>query len=237
MNMKTFFDTLRPLYGPFANETVLGMEHLLTQGQKQGLSIWHMSHVLGHVRRETGGWMAPIKETVYASHKDKNPSDAEVIRRLDKAYAAGQLKWVKTPYWRNGAFGRGQIQLTHADNYAKFGVKPFSDALKYDVSAMVAVVGMAKGMFTGKKLADYNFPAALDAAPSKNPRRIVNGVDGSDKEVAASTRVYHDALVKAGWGDGIAIKPAPAPDTSTPSTDGWLVSLIKAIIAMFTGAK
>ena len=138
--------------------------------------------------------MFPIKETVMPHHKNKNPSDADVIRRLDRAFAAGKLPWVKSAYWQGGAFGRGQIQITHAANYAKFGVKKYADALALSVSARIAVEGMRDGMFTGRKLADYDFPAAINNPASTNPRRIVNGKDGSDAEVAASHHMFAAAL-------------------------------------------
>jgi hypothetical protein len=158
-----------------------------------------MANVLAQVRRETGGIMAPIKETVQASHRDKNPSDDEVIKRLDRAYAKGQLPWVNAPYWRDGWFGRGQIQLTHKANYARFGISRPDDALVPHISAHVAVRGMRDGLFTGNKLADYNFPEALNAVPAENPRRIVNGKDGSDAEVAQFHRQFARALQAAGW--------------------------------------
>jgi predicted chitinase len=207
MNRDTFFKAIRPAFRSLNVRQVEGMEALLDAGHS--LPLHHMANVLAQVRRETGGHMAPIKETVMPSHKDKNPPDAEVIRRLDRAFAAGKLKWVKTPYWRDGWFGRGQIQLTHKANYAKFGITNPDDAMRPDVSARVAVRGMSEGLFTGKKLADYAFPAALDAPPKQNPRRIVNGQDGSDAEVAGFHRQFAAALEKAGWEPASAAPEAP----------------------------
>lgn len=197
MNRTAFFNAIRPAFGQLSDRQIEGMTHLLDAGES--LPLHHMAHVLAHVRRETGGYMFPIKETVMPHHKDKNPSDATVIARLDKAFKAGKLPWVKTPYWRDGWFGRGQIQLTHKANYAKFGISNPSDAMRPHISAHIAVRGMSYGLFTGRKLADYDFPAALDAPPSKHPRRIVNGVDGSDKEVSRFHREFAAALEAAGW--------------------------------------
>lgn len=199
MNRAAFFNAIRPMFGGKLNEDqVTGISALLDAGA--GLPLHHMANVLAQVRRETGGIMAPIKETVMPWHEDKHPSDKEVIQRLDRAFAAGQLKWVKAPYWRDGWFGRGQIQNTHKANYDKFGIVNPQDALRLDVSARVAVDGMRDGKFTGKKLSDYSFPAALDNPPGTNPRRIVNGPDGSDAEVAGFHRQFAMALTTAGWG-------------------------------------
>ncbi len=212
MNEAAFFAAIRPAFGnKLSQPHVDGMKAILEAAADNGVTDpHHVAHILAHVRRETGGYMSPIKETVMPSHKDKNPSDAEVIRRLDRAFASGKLTWVKKPYWRDGEFGRGQIQLTHASNRAKFGIKNRDDLLKLPVSARVAVVGMRDGLFTGKKLADYTFPAALDAPPKSNPRRIVNGQDGSDAEVAKFHRQFYAALAKAGWGDKLATAPKKA---------------------------
>ena len=220
MNRTTFFAELRSslFKGSLGQPQVNGIEAILDAAE--GLPIHHVANILANVHRETGGYMSPIKETVMPYHKDKNPSDAEVIRRLNNAFAAGKLPGVKTPYWRGGAFGRGGIQLTHDSNYKRFGITNYADALKLPVSARIAVTGMRDGMFTGKKLSDYSFPAALDAPPKLNPRRIVNGEDGSDKEVADHHRAYHRALELAGWG---------AAKTTAPSFLDTIVSFFKRL--------
>lgn len=225
MNETAFFAAIRPAFGnKLSQPHVDGMKAILDAAAENGVTDpHHVAHILAHVRRETGGYMSPIKETVMPSHKDKNPSDAEVIRRLDRAFASGKLTWVKKPYWRDGEFGRGQIQLTHASNRAKFGIKNRDDLLKLPVSARVAVVGMRDGMFTGKKLSDYSFPAALDAPPKRNPRRIVNGQDGSDAEVAKFHRQFYAALVKGGWD----AKPKPAPKKPAQAQKPATVSAVK----------
>lgn len=174
----------------------------------------HAANILAEVHHETATWMFPIKETVMPYHKDKNPSDAEVKRRLDVAWAKGQLPWVKSNYWKDGHFGRGGVQLTHLSNYKKM-----SDLLGIDlvghpeylmdpeVSADVAVRGMLAGSFTGKKLSDYKFPAALDLPPDRNPRRIINGQDGTDDDVAKTHRLFYAVLDKSGY-NGLPVTPA-----------------------------
>lgn len=233
MKRQAFFDAIRPAFGSLNAKQIEGMEALLNAGH--GLPLHHMANVLAQVRRETGGYMFPIKETVMPHHKDKNPNDAEVIRRLDRAFAAGKLKWVKTPYWRDGWFGRGQIQLTHKANYAKFGISNPDDAMRPHISAHVAVAGMRDGLFTGRKLADYNFPTDLDAPPKQNPRRIVNGPDGSDAEVARFHREFAAALQAAGWGARPAQEnPAPKPritDDIPPA--GWVAGIGALLYAVW----
>lgn len=225
MNRTSFYAALRArgnaAFGTsLSQRQVYGMDALLDTGA--GLPLHHMANVLAQVHRETGGRMYPIKETVFASHKDKNPTDAEVIRRLDRAFAAGKLRGVRAPYWRDGWFGRGQIQITHLANYAKFGISDPNDALRLPISARIAVVGMRDGTFTGRKLTDYTFPGALDLPPAQNPRRIVNGPDGSDAEVARHHRAFAAALEAAQWGaQAPTQRSAPRPDpTPAPHQAG-----------------
>ena len=177
MNHAIFFNSVRSsaFNGKLIQPQVDGMEAILAEAKKEGLSAHRTANILAQVKRETGGYMSPIKETVMPYHEDKNPSDAAVKRRLDTAWAAGKLGNVKSPYWRDGWFGRGQIQISHKDNYDKVGQFIGVDlvgnpdlALDLPTSAKIAVVGMKHGLFTGKKLSDYRFPDALDASVSKN---------------------------------------------------------------------
>ena len=196
-----FFDAVRTSVfgGRMTQQQVDGTSALLAAGERYGVTDpHHMANVSAQVFHETGGYMLPIKETVMPSHKDKNPSDATVIGRLDRAFAKGQLSWVKTPYWREGWFGRGPLQITHMRNYEKLGKRIGVDlfknrdmALDKNIGASIAVVGMKEGLFTGKKLADFAFPGALNAPAKSNPRRIVNGVDGTDAKIAG----YHLSLI------------------------------------------
>lgn len=226
MDRKKFFDALRSSPDVFGKslsvENVLGTEAILDAAIKYHVADpEHVAHIMAHVYRETGGYMMPIKETVMPYHKDKNPTDATVINRLDSAFAKGQLKWVKTPYWRKGAFGRGQIQITHHDNYVKLGsaigvdlASDYNKALDLENSAAIAVVGMVRGLFTGKKLSDYKFPDSLNNKPQTHPRRIVNGVDGSDAEVSKSHRAFYKALIGAGY----SLEEAPEEIPTVPVT-------------------
>jgi hypothetical protein len=168
--------------------------------------------------------MSPIKETVYRSSTNKNPSDSVVIKRLNTAWEKGQLSWVKTPYWKDGWFGRGQIQITHKNNYEKMGkkigvnlVSSPSLALEIENSAAIAVLGMRDGEFTGKKLSDYAFPLALDADWQAHPRRIVNGKDGTDANIKKYHLSFYSALIDSGY--KVVQKPTvtAAPPVPTPS--------------------
>ncbi len=206
----------RPFNGRITAGQVQGCEAILDACISMGVTdLRHVSNILAQVHHETGGQMVPVKETVYASSANRNPSDAEVIRRLDTAFAKGHLPWVKTPYWRDGWFGRGGIQLTHQANYRKLGDALGIDlvgnrdlALGLETSARIAVVGMSRGLFTGKKLSDYFNDTKNDPA---NARAIVNG---DVKSVGATILELH--------ADYLAAMKA-APETSVPKQGAPLV--------------
>lgn len=230
MDLAKFFAGLRSrgsgVFGTSISQAqVDGINALLASCARNGVTdVQHVANVLAQVYHETGGHMLGIKETVYASHKDKNPSDAAVIKRLNAAWAKGQLGSVRTPYWRDGWFGRGPIQITHRDNYVKFerilGVpltKNPALALDPKIGADIAVIGMRDGVFRNLRLSQYTFPRDPANPQGTNPRRIVNGNDGTDAKVAG----YHRAFLKALTDAGYSGKPAshstpPAPAKPAP---------------------
>jgi len=87
------------------------------------------------------------------------------------------------------------------------------------VSADIAIRGMRDGMFTGKKLGDYDFPDDLSSPPARHPRRIVNGSDGTDANVSQAHGEFAAALEDAGWA---------APAAAVPDATGWIMIIRKA---------
>lgn len=196
MNREIFFSYLR--------KSKTGFGKSLSQKQVDGLNrlldVWahwyaakyplvYLAACMGQIYRETGGLMWPILET----HNSRHPTTSreQAARKLESAFKAGKLKWVKTRYWLKDESGQigvggGDIQLTHRDNYVRansklldlFGVNCGLD-VDYDrilhpvISAHVAFSGMIHGWFTGKKLEQYMRPAGkLDY---RSARDIVNG--------------------------------------------------------------
>jgi predicted chitinase len=199
--------------GELSQSQVDGCEIIIAASS--GMPISHVAYILATAFHETGRLMQPIKETVSASHTNKNPSDATVVNRLNAAFEKGQLKWVRTPYWdfdESGKswFGRGYVQLTHKSNYIKAASKLGVDmdvnpdlAMVPTVAARVLIRGCDEGWFTGKKLSDY-LPGDYVGA-----RRIVNGTDKAST-IASYAKQFEVALD--------AMKDAPAIVDVKPKT-------------------
>jgi hypothetical protein len=178
MNRPAFFAAIRPAFGGrLQRPQVAGIEGILDAATAAAVTDpHHAAHVLAHVRKETGDHMSPIKETVMPHHKDKNPTDAEVIRRLDAAWAKGQLPWVKTPYWRDGAFGRGPVQITHWRMYEIVGKAIGEDlrgnpdlALDPQVGAKIAVIRNARWVVHRAQAGRLSLPRGAERQAQGSP--------------------------------------------------------------------
>jgi putative chitinase len=91
------------------------------------------------------------------------------------------LHKLQEKYWDSGFYGRGFVQLTHRDNYAKLGKLLNIDlvnnpdlALDRRYAADIIVLGMMQGLFTGVSLRNYISPSHQDYVSA---RKVVNGLD------------------------------------------------------------
>ena len=193
MRHAAFYDALRQsrLFGDkITSPQVAGCEMILKASER--LPIEHRAYLLATALHETARTMQPERETLANT-------DSQAVARLDHAWSKGQLKWVKSPYWRfdgNGKtwLGRGYVQLTHKENYARagkaLGVDLVSNpnlAMLPEIAAQILVRGCSEGWFTGKKLSDY-LPGDY-----RNARRVVNGTDRADM-IAGYARDFEAAL-------------------------------------------
>jgi len=259
MNRANFYASVRQrasgVFGTSLSQAqVEGVEAILDEAERRGTPLFHLAAILSEIYHETGGQMQPVKETVYANSKDRNPSDATVIKRLDAAYAKGQLPWVSKPYWREGWFGRGLIQITHEENYQKLGLTKAS-ALDLKSSVRATFDGMEQGLFTGKKLSDYDYLITRnpDVPGYKyyNSRAIVNGDTAKNGAMIAGYAVaFERALVASGYkATSVADTTArdsvvndfpepPATIEQGPVPSGnWLAGILAAILAIVKGWK
>lgn len=200
MNRAAFYAALRKrdsgLFGTSLTQAqVDGLEVLLTACS--GRPISHVAYLLATAYHETGKTMQPIREAY-------GKTDGDSINRLERAWKAGKLPSVRTPYWRPDAsgkawFGRGYVQLTHRDNYAKASALTGVDLLSHpekamvpQIAAQILVEGCTAGMFTGARLAQY-----LPGDPV-GARRVVNGTDKA-QQIATYAKAFEAALAASGY--------------------------------------
>lgn len=178
-----FFAKWREGFGPMSQTEVEGINALLAEMDGRGWTDrrW-WAYVLATTWHETASTMQPI---------------AEYGKGKGRSYGAPDPVTGQTYY------GRGFVQLTWKDNYAKLGELLGIDLVKHPELAMepgpaaeIMCLGMADGLFTGKSLGDY-FDA--DSNDFINARRIVNGTDKAS--LIAGYHAKALAAVDAGWGD------------------------------------
>lgn len=221
MNRAVFFDAIRPLFGGLSTDQVRGLEILLAS--VDGLPVRHQAYVLATAFHETAATMQPVRETLAKT-------DAEAARRLERAWKAGKMPWVKTPYWRadNGKYwiGRGYVQLTHKVNYERAGkrmgvdlVADPSAAMSPMLAARIIVQGMSEGWFTGVKMSD--------CATYRDMRKVVNGMDRADM-IAGYAAKFETALLEA---ERQAPRPDVEPVEAMPEA-GSQPGLIAAVVTI-----
>ncbi len=212
---ENFFNAIRTSLfgGELSQAQVDGINLLIDEGLSQGITSRRFhAYVLATVFHETGRRMQPVRET-FAD------TDIQAVQRLEAAWRAGKLKWVKTPYWRTDAsgnswFGRGYVQITHKTNYEKLGraigadlVSAPTAALDPAIASQIAWVGMLRGLFTGYDLYEAN-TAATDGSYADD-RKIINGTESASK-VAAYAEQF-DAAFRRAPDMLMADVPPPAP--------------------------
>jgi len=118
--------------------------------------------------------------------------------------------------------GRGFVQLTGYANYEKFN-KLIGESLsahpdlakRPEYAARILIVGLMKGMFTGKKLSDYINATKTDYI---NARATVNGdVKANGAKIAGYAEKFETALEKSPTAAPAIPKPsAPVAEPTKP---------------------
>ena len=113
-------------------------------------------------------------------------------------------------------YGRGFVQLTHQENYAKYSKKLGKDLVgnpdlvkEPRIAAFILVDGMKNGVFTGVKLGDFIGGGKADYTSA---RTIVNGTDRAS--LIAGYATDWEKKVPGLMGGNTNLQP-PTPTTST----------------------
>jgi len=199
---KAFFDSLRTsgLLGSLDQHEVDGINVLLDAADKAKWPMSWTAYLLATAFHETAGTMQPISErggtSYFARMYDITGS------RPQKARELGNVRVGDGVLFR----GRGFVQITGRNNYAKFSplvgcdlVAHPDSALTHSVAATVAVVGMERGMFTGRRIGD-DLPRTGRATRDqfRLSRDVINGRD-REVDIAVEAEHFQDALVAGAW--------------------------------------
>lgn len=190
INRKFFFDQARnTLFGGSLNaKQVKGLTAILDEwdaNYSQNDDRW-LAYMLGTTHHETGRTIQPIEEW----GKGKNlPYGTRLKMAKDKS--GKRIRYSDT---NEIFYGRGFVQLTWYENYAKAGQKLNQDFLNNAAGVMeisnatkILFLGMIEGWFTGAKLSTFFNPTTEDW---KNARKIINGLDKWDLIKDHSLKYY-----------------------------------------------
>ncbi len=140
------------------------------------LNIQQIAYVLATVKHETDNTYTTLREYGRGVGKDYGYPDPET----KKVY-----------------YGRGYVQLTWKSNYAVFGSLLKEDlvndpdlALRPDIAYEILIIGMTKGLFTGRDLNNFINYCKEDYV---NARKIVNGLD--DAQLIADYAIDFEKLL------------------------------------------
>ncbi len=187
INHKIFFDEVRQgLFGRTLTQgQVDGMNVILAEWEDRGLTdLRWLAYMFATVKWETAHTMQPIEE--YGKGE-------------------GHTYGIPDPETGHAYYGRGFVQLTWKENYAKMSkllgvdlVKNPDLALNELIATQILFEGMLKaesgvGDFTHRCLEQYFNDTEEDWV---NARRIINGTDKA-QEVANIAHKFYDALLKA----------------------------------------
>jgi putative chitinase len=193
---KNFFDVVRPHFGG-----------KLTQGQVDGMNaiiagfamygdgdIQKLSYILATAKWETASTMQPIYERGQKTYFNKYEPGTTIGKNLGNTRPGDGYKFR----------GRGLVQITGRDNYARAGkiigvdlVANPDKALEPAIAVRILIEGMLRGWFTAKGLTKYidgiDESDADDLAEYVQARRTVNGQDKATL-IANSAIIFERAL-------------------------------------------
>lgn len=222
------------------------LDLILDEAQARDVPLRQLAYILATPYHEVGSSMQPISENL-------NYSTEAMMKAWPSRFptAASTLGYVRQPqklanFVYGGRMGntgpndgwdyrgRGLPQVTGKEMYAKIGLAIGVDlvanpdlALKPKIAVLIMFVGMLRGLFTGKRLADYITSTTADYI---NARSIINAdVKRNGATIAGYARAFEAALQAGGYagkeaGDETTPEPAnpvsvivPAPAAPQPA--------------------
>lgn len=196
MNRAHFYAAVRSSLfgGSLSQSQVNGMEAVLDEAGKAVIDPRWLAYMLATAFHETGQTMQPIHErggTEYFFRMyDPKGQRPKVAADLGNTQSGDGVRFA----------GRGLVQLTGRRNYTTFSKLVGLDlvanpdaAMQDTIAVKIMFEGMQRGLFTGKKLADYFTPKSSDWVSA---RKIINGLDRAN-DIAGYAKRFYDALQDA----------------------------------------
>ncbi len=178
---KAFFDGVRKVTGA------------LDAGQVEIINM-----LIGRAAHWPGGWLAYALATAW--HESR-------LRPIEEWGHGNGHKYGRKDETGKAPFGRGLVQLTHRPNYETMDkaldlggtlAADYDRALEPDIAVRVLVIGMERGLFTGKSLGSYIEPGPGTHEEFVDARRIINGTDRAEM-IADYADLFRQALIDGGW--------------------------------------
>lgn len=209
MDHAKFFATVRASLfgGRLSTNQVNGMEAILAGWETTSFDPRWLAYMLATAYHETDNTMCAVSENLnysaaglratfgkYFNIEQAAAYSRQPQRIANRAYAnrMGNGDEASGDGWRYR--GRGLVQITGRDNYAKYGIVDDPDmALDPRKAIDILFDGMINGRFTGKKLADYFSAIGSDWIGA---RRIINSTDRA-VDIAGFAKKFAAAIERA----------------------------------------
>lgn len=253
MDKKAFFDNVRgPLFsGSIPATAVTTIEAIVDEAAKSNASITDLAYMLATAYHEVGRALVPIRENMNYTKADRIratwptrfPTNASAVpyvnhpqKLANKVYGGRLGNDTVNDGWLYR--GGGLAQSTGKENYIK--VKNYSGVdvvaspmliTRLDVSVIALVHFMLDGVYTGKKLSDYN-----GAAGFVQMRAIINAdVKANGAKVAGYAKKFLSGLTAAGYDPKTSKSVAKPVPVLKPEVQEPVLADNKAPVAVTAG--
>lgn len=201
MNRKVFFELIRPLFGGRFNQSqVDGISGILDAFEDIDEPAEVLAYGLATAFHETGRRMIPVREGFARTDAGARAAVERLARRRGPNSAVARYARPDGPYG-HVYYGRGHVQLTWLENYARSSAEAGVDLVKYpdamldpEISSRVLFAGLLDGRWNGrgKGLRYY-----IDRGDILGARRTVN-VQDKARLIAGYYEKFLSAIRAAG---------------------------------------
>lgn len=222
MNHKAFFDSLKRrnsgVFGTsLGQRQVEGVNGIMAAFESHGDgNADTLAYALATAYHETGGRMVPVREGFASTDAGARRAVLNLAKKRGPNTAVAKYAKPAGPHG-HVYYGRGLVQLTWLENYAKSSADAGVDLVKYpdkimapEIGARVLIKGLLDGRWNGR---GHGLRYYLDKGDLRGARRTVNITD--KWELIAG---YHRAFLAAiNAGGGWSQRPEPPRPVARPT--------------------